>query len=245
MNDSKNASQTGRISAFESMGGRDGPGLRFVVFMQGCPLRCIYCHNPETWDASKGTEYTVKALFQKIQRCKPYFGKNGGVTVSGGEPLLQQGFVTELFRLCKAENIPTALDTSGAVINEDAAALLDLCDLVLLDVKFTSEPDYLRYTGGSLEQTLQFLALCCRMGKKVLVRHVILPGINDSEENIRRLVSLCAPFSCITEIQLLPFSDLCREKYRQLGLSFPLSDTPSLDPKRLNHLRLILPKRLI
>ena len=236
MNTTNGITVSGIISSVETMGGRDGPGLRFVVFMQGCPLRCVYCHNPETWDLSKGTEYIVPDLFEKILRCKPYFGNRGGITVSGGEPLMQQDFVTELFKYCKAENIHTALDTSGAVINEYTPALLSVCDLVLLDIKFTSEEDYLCYTGGSLNLTLDFLVLCCQFSKNVIVRHVVVPGINDTEEDIRLLDKICSAYPCATDIELLPFSDLCLEKYEQLKIPFPLVGTPPLSPERLKTL---------
>lgn len=138
------------------MGTVDGPGVRFVVFMQGCPLRCAYCHNPDTWEFdTKETIYAeAEEVFAKIKRCRPYFGKEGGVTVSGGEVLLQSEFVTELFKLCKEENISTCLDTSGCILNEKVLKLLDLTDTVLLDIKMTDTESYKKYVGTTLELSL-------------------------------------------------------------------------------------------
>lgn len=138
---------TGRVHSLESFGSVDGPGIRFVVFLQGCPLRCAYCHNPDAWAMNAGTEMEAEELFRKIRRYKTYFGETGGVTVSGGEALMQPEFVTELFRLCHADGINTCLDTSGCVLDERVMALLDETDTVLLDIKMTTEEDYREYTG--------------------------------------------------------------------------------------------------
>lgn len=142
---------TGRVSSFQSLGAVDGPGIRFVVFLQGCPLRCIYCHNPETWDMQGGTEMTADEVFSKIRKYRNYFGKNGGVTVSGGEALLQIEFVEAIFSLCREAGIHTALDTSGTGCQDDEKLenLLGLTDLVICDLKFVNEEDYVRNTGGS------------------------------------------------------------------------------------------------
>ena len=148
---------TGRVHSLESFGSVDGPGIRFVVFLQGCPLRCAYCHNPDSWTINAGTEMEAEELFRKIRRYKAYFGEQGGVTVSGGEALLQPEFVTELFRLCHADGINTCLDTSGCLLDERVMALLDETDTVLLDIKMTTEEDYREYIGGSLRRTMEFL----------------------------------------------------------------------------------------
>ena len=146
----------GYIHSFQSMGAADGPGLRCVVFMQGCPLRCLYCHNPDSWESSLGAVYTAREIVSRALRFKPYFGKTGGVTVSGGEPLLQAEFVCELFKLLHKEKIKTALDTSGAVSSDHIKPLLEHTDLVICDIKFPTQQQYKKYSGGNLDTVLKF-----------------------------------------------------------------------------------------
>lgn len=233
--------RTGRVHSCQSLGTLDGPGVRFVVFLQGCPLRCHYCHNPDTWDVTGGEETDTQTLFHKILRCRPYFGEQGGVTVSGGEPLLQPEFVTELFTLCKNAGLHTALDTSGCLQNGRVSDLLDVCDLVLLDVKMTTQEDYFRYTGGSLAATMAFLEQLDERGIAIWIRQVIVRGLNDDEQSVRRLARLLKPFSTIEKIELLPFKKLCLEKYEQLGVAFPLKDTPETEPSEIEALQKLLP----
>ncbi len=212
---------TGRIHSFLSMGTVDGPGVRSVVFMQGCPLRCGYCHNPDTWDFSQGTEITPKEMHAKILRCKSYYGKDGGVTVSGGEALLQPDFVAELFRLCKQSGIHTALDTSGCVLGEAVEKVLKYTDLCLLDVKFNNEEEYKEYTGSSFGVTVEFLKLLEEKGIPTWIRRVIVPELNDSEESVKKLGEALSGFNCIEKIELLPFRKLCTAKYSMLREQFP------------------------
>lgn len=220
----------GRVHSFQSMGTLDGPGVRSVVFLQGCLLRCCYCHNPDTWERAGGVRTGAGALFQRVRRYKGYFGARGGVTVSGGEPLLQAAFVRRLFSLCRGDGIHTALDTSGCILDEEARALLDVCDLVLLDLKFTTEEAYRAHTGGSLAKTLGFLDELEKQKIPVWIRQVIVPGFNDDEESIGRLNSLIAPYSCVERVELLPFRRLCLEKYQEMGIPFPMGETPEADP---------------
>ncbi len=227
---------TGYISKLESMGTLDGPGVRAVVFGTGCPLRCIYCHNPETWDARAGEAIEVSTLAERIIRLYPYI-KRGGVTFSGGEPCLQAEFFSELAGLLRKEGLHIALDTSGAVINDAVLGLLGLVDLVLLDVKFTDEESYKRYTGGTLSRTLEFLSTLDERRIPTWIRHVTVPGINDTEEDIRRLRELIAPYRCVERVELLPFRKLCLEKYSALGIQFPLSDTPEMSTERIAELQ--------
>ena len=228
---------TARIHSFQSLGTVDGPGVRSVVFMQGCPLRCVCCHNPDTWDAHGGTEMTVDALMKKILRCRAYFGKNGGVTVSGGEPLLHSAFLVELFRQLKINGIHTALDTSGCFLNDATDTLLDVTDLVLLDYKYTNAEDYLRYTGMKMETVDRFLDHLQDVGKPTWLRHVYIPGLNDTDDSIRRLIEVKRTHSCVQKIELLPFRRLCLEKYQSMGLTFPLADTPEPTPEQITALR--------
>lgn len=213
------------INSFQSMGAVDGPGVRYVIFMQGCPLRCVYCHNPETWDPNGGTEYTVEEVVQKALRFRPYFEKEGGVTVSGGEPLLQWEFVAELFRRLKKEGIHTALDTSGIGDLEGASEVLKDTDLVLCDLKFSTEEDYNQYCGGSLNQVTSFLALTEQRRIPLWIRHVVVPGLTDSRESIEQIAEIAHRYSNLSKIELLPFRKLCMSKYEELGIPFPLADS--------------------
>ena len=228
----------GRIHSFQSLGTVDGPGVRAVVFMQGCPLRCACCHNPDTWDFGGGKIASAEETFRKIQRLRAYFGKDGGVTVSGGEPLFQADFVAELFSLCRADGISCALDTSGCVYNESVEHLLSLTDLVLLDYKYTNDTDYKKYTGMSMQSAEDFLARLDALGKRVWIRQVIIPTLNDSEESVRRLYALSERYSCIEKTELLPFRKLCVEKYRVLGVDFPLENIPEASEELIERLKI-------
>ena len=213
---------TGYIHSFQSMGTLDGPGVRFLVFMQGCPLRCGYCHNPDTWDLNA---YSITAspdeVMEKVVRFRNYFGRDGGITVAGGEALLQAEFVKELFTLCKEAGIHTCLDTSGCIWNMETEKLLSVTDLVLLDIKMTSEEDYKVYTKGSLRQTLFFLSKLEERQIDTWIRHVVIPGFNDDEEDLNKLYALVRGYRCVKQTDLLPFRKLCREKYERMGIPFP------------------------
>lgn len=215
------------------MGAVDGPGLRFVVFMQGCPLRCAYCHNPDTWDCDGGTMHTAEEVLKRILRYKTYIQKDGGVTVSGGEPLLQWEFVEQLFILLKNEGIHTALDTSGIdgsfdESHEGAKRVLAHTDLVLCDLKFTCEATYRQYAGADFARVLSFLRLTEHMAVPLWIRHVVVPDLTDGEAHIKEVFSMAKGFSNFEKLELLPFRKLCQSKYEDLGISFPLSDTPEM-----------------
>lgn len=218
---------TGRVHSFQSMGAVDGPGVRFVVFLQGCPLRCAYCHNPDTWDPQGGSAYTPEAVCEKIVRYRPYL-KHGGVTVSGGEPLLQAPFVAELFRLLRGQGLHTALDTSGTGNLEQARAVLAETDLVLCDLKFADARAYRAHCGASFEQVLQFLSLTEAMAVPLWVRHVVAPGLTDDFDQVREIARIARRFSNLEKLELLPFRKLCAEKYERMGIPFPLKDTPEM-----------------
>lgn len=216
----------GRIHSFQSLGTVDGPGVRFVVFMQGCPLRCGCCHNPDTWDLSGGREYEASDVLSRILRCRDYFGKDGGVTVSGGEPLLQAEFVRELFLLCHENGISTCLDTSGCLLDDRVHALLDVTDRVLLDIKYTDEESYRKYVGCSMEKPLFFLDELNRRQIPVWLRQVTIPGKSDDEANILRLREIARSHSCVDKVELLPFRKICQMKYDSMGIPFPFGDIP-------------------
>lgn len=227
---------TGQIHSVQSLGAVDGPGLRYVVFFQGCPLRCAYCHNPDTWKSGTGQQKSAAELLHDILRCRPYFGGKGGVTLSGGEPLFQPEFAAELLSLLKKEGIHTALDTSGVCNLSKAEKVLAYTDLVLLDLKFTTDEDYEKYAGGSLKQALRLGRLAAEMNIPIWVRHVVVPGINDTPEDMKKIKILAEALPTLEKIEWLPFHKLCLEKYQTMGIDFPFKDFPPMDPQRLEEL---------
>lgn len=219
----------GRINSIQSLGTLDGPGVRFVVFTQGCNLRCGCCHNPDTWNISEGTEISSEEIIKKAVRFKEYFGKDGGITVSGGEPLLQPKFVNDIFIRAHQEGIDTCLDTSGSIFNSNIEELIENTDRVLLDIKYTNDNDYNKYVGCSIAKPLAFLEYINSKGIPTTIRQVIIPGLNDDEENISKLNELKNKFSCIEKIELLAFKKICKVKYDKLGIQFPFEryETPT------------------
>lgn len=226
----------GRIHSFESFGTVDGPGIRFVVFMQGCPLRCQYCHNPDTWLAGGGTEYSVESIVERVLKYKNYYGNNGGITVSGGEPLLQAEFVTELFKLCHERGINTCLDTSGSILNEKVKALLDVTDRVLLDIKYTRDEQYKKYVGCGIDAPLEFLKYLNSKKIAVTLRQVIIPTLNDNKESVSLLKKIGEAHKCVDKIELLPFRKICQVKYDSMNLKFAFSDLPEPDLNTMSEL---------
>lgn len=227
---------TGRMHSFQSLGTVDGPGVRSVVFLQGCSLRCPYCHNPDTWDTGGGVSVSAQELLAKIQKYTAYYGETGGVTVSGGEPLLQADFVYELFSLCKAHGISTALDTSGIRLDDSVRRLLSVTDIVLLDIKYAADAQYQRYIGISLQTVLRFLAYANEQNKRVIVRQVITPGVNDTKDDMRALRELVRQYPCIEKVELLPFLKLCAEKYTAMGIEFPFGKYPQATAEQIREL---------
>jgi pyruvate formate lyase activating enzyme len=215
---------TGRIHSIESCGTLDGPGLRCVVFFQGCPLRCRYCHNPDTWDISGGQEVTASEIIKKIIRFKPYFNHKGGVTLSGGEPLLQPEFAAEILRECKRNGIHTAVDTSGWVNTQALEQTLPYTDLLLLDVKALDNKMYQWLTGKEEDKFLSALTIIKKYKKPLWLRYVILPGINDTPEHMSKLKLLASSMgSMVQKIELLPYHSLGEHKWQRLGYKYTLS----------------------
>ena len=230
----------GRIHSFQSLGTVDGPGIRFVVFMQGCALRCGCCHNPDTWELSEGNEYTSDEVLEKILRCRGYFGEKGGLTVSGGEPLLQTEFVSELFAKARANGINTCLDTAGAPLKRGVNEVFSLCDRVLLDVKYSSDEDYRKYVGCPLAFATDTLDELCRRNIPTTLRRVIIPELNDSESDTLWLKNLGSSHPNVDGIELLPFRKLCTPKYEALGIEFPFAHVPTPSPEKMAELNQIL-----
>ena len=229
-----------RVHSIQSLGTVDGPGVRFVVFLQGCHLRCKCCHNPDTWDMSAGKEMSPAEIFEKAKRYKEYFGTEGGITLSGGEPLLQAKDAYELFRLCKENGINTCIDTSGAAMNNDIRKLLTVTDRVLLDIKYTNDDDYRKHVGCSLKPVIEFLGYINSIKIPTTLRQVIIPGLNDSEDNIRKLKSIRDAYNCADSVALLAFHKMCETKYTQLGIEFPLADTPEASKELIQKLKQLL-----
>lgn len=227
----------GRILSFESMGLVDGPGIRAVVFMQGCPLRCKFCHNPDSWECGAGQTISSEELFAKIQRFRPYFERSGGgVTFSGGEPLLQKDFVLEVFKKCKAAGIHTCLDTSG-VGNGDYEELLRYTDLVLYDVKAVDAEGYRSICGGNIDVTEKFQRALLKSGVETVIRQVVVPGINDSDEYMEKLKSyMKEKIPQAKAVELLPYHLMGLHKYKKLGLPEPLTGVPAMSKAKAQEL---------
>lgn len=217
---------TGKVHSFQSLGAIDGPGIRFVVFTQGCNLRCGCCHNPDTWKIGDGTEYSADEVVKRAVRYKEYFGAEGGITVSGGEPLLQADFVKEIFELCRKEGINTCLDTSGSIMNDSVKALLKETDRVLLDIKYTCDSLYREYAGCGMQNVLDFLDYLNAENIPVTLRQVIIPSLNDNEENILALKEIAGAHSCVDKTELLAFRKICQVKYDKMGIDFPFEHIP-------------------
>ena len=226
----------GHIHSIQSMGTLDGPGVRFVIFTQGCPLRCSCCHNPDTWDPNGGTCYTPEALVTRALRFREYFGEDGGVTVSGGEPLLQAAFVTELFALCHEAGLHTCMDTSGCILSPEVKTLLSHTDRVLLDIKYTSEEDYRTHVGCGITTPLAFLDYLTGEDIPTTLRQVIIPSINDTEEQVLALRRIAEAHPNVDKVELLPFRKICQVKYDNLGIPFPLANVPEPTREQMKHL---------
>jgi pyruvate formate lyase activating enzyme len=235
---------TGRIHSIESMGLVDGPGIRTVVFFQGCALRCAYCHNPDTWNTQEGTETTAEELLKKIVRYRPYFERSGGgVTFSGGDPLLQPDFLIEILRLCKENGIHTTLDTSGYGLGK-YDEILKYTDLVLLDIKHIDDIGYKNLTGRDMHGFNAFLQATQKSGTKLWIRHVVVPGITDSEEHIVKLANIIKQINNVEKVELLPYHTLGLSKYENLGISYKLTGIEPMSKDRLKDLNKLLNENL-
>lgn len=220
---------SGKIHSIESMGLVDGPGIRIVVFFQGCKLRCLYCHNPDTWNENDGTEYTAEELVKKIERFKGYFSSSGGgITFSGGDPLRQPEFLLEVLKKCKEKEIHTCLDTSGVGFG-DYDEILKYTDLVLYDVKHLLNEGYEEITGLKIDETNKFLEACKNAKTKLWIRQVVIPGKTDSEEYMMELKKFIATLENVEKVELLPYHLLGVNKYETMGMQYRLDGVPAMD----------------
>ncbi|MDD2437258.1 MAG: pyruvate formate-lyase-activating protein [Massilibacteroides sp.] len=225
----------GFIHSFESFGTKDGPGIRFVFFMQGCPLRCLYCHNPDTWKINNfAFEKTAEEAFQEVSKVKNFI-RSGGVTVSGGEPLLQTEFVLELFKRCKEAGIHTAVDTSGYLLNEKIKSVLDYTDLVLLDIKHINPEKYLKLTGKPLTPTLHFVDYLMETNIPTWIRYVLVPGYSDDEADLHAWANYVSSLSNVKRVDILPFHQMGRQKWKRLGINYALK---TINPPTSESIRL-------
>lgn len=231
----------GRIHSFETFGTLDGPGIRFVIFMQGCPLHCLYCHNRDTWDKCGGQEYTAEQVMAEVMKYVSYFRfSGGGVTVSGGEPLLQRAFITELFASCHKNGIHTALDTSGYTDLEGLDGLLSLTDLVLLDIKHAGKAGHRRITGVDRDKPAAFARLLSERSIPVWVRYVLVPGYTDSDEDLLSAASFIKGMDNVQKVEVLPYHSMGSFKWEELGLEYPLRGVPEPDASSISKARSIL-----
>lgn len=232
--------KTGRIHSLESFGTVDGPGIRFVVFFQGCPLRCQFCHNPDTWEPGKGSEMSVDEILAHYEKNRNFY-RNGGITVTGGEPLLQIGFLTELFREAKKRGIHTCLDTSGITYRESSREkfeeLFSVLDLVLLDFKHSDPEGHLKLTGQKQEPVLAFANALMKAGIPMIARHVVVPGITDGKEHLERLGEILAPLRNLKGLEVLPYHTMGIKKYEALGIAYPLEGVEALSKEKAIEMR--------
>ncbi|MBU5590453.1 pyruvate formate lyase-activating protein [Clostridium sp. MSJ-4] len=226
----------GRIHSIETMGLVDGPGIRVVVFFQGCALRCAYCHNPDTWNFSGGEEIEALDLLKKIVRYKPYFDRSyGGVTFSGGDPLMQPEFLLQILKLCKENGIQTALDTSGYGFG-DYDEILKYTDLILFDIKHISEKGYLDLTGKDGKEAWNFLKAAEKSDAKIWIRHVVVPDITDSIEHITELSKIIKKIKNVEKVELLPYHTLGINKYKSMDIKYRLEHTEPMDREKCKEL---------
>ena len=229
---------TGRIHSVESFGALDGPGIRYVLFLQGCPLRCLFCHNPDSWRPDAGQEIGSVDVVQDILRYR-HFIRRGGVTLSGGEPLMQPDFCASILEGCREHSLHTALDTSGAVSLLHCRKAVDAADMLLLDIKAADDALFRRITGRGMDNTLEILNRCENTMKPVWIRHVLVPGLTLEREQLHRLGRLLKPYRCIERVELLPFHKLGEYKWESLQLGYTLGDTQPPEPEQVEEARFL------
>ena len=236
----------GYVHSLESFGSVDGPGVRYVIFLSGCPMRCQFCHNPDTWEMKKGTLYSADDLLEKALRYRNYWGDKGGITVSGGEPLMQIDFLTELFRKAKEKGVHTTLDTSGATFTEEGRwfekwkELMKYTDLVMLDIKQIDDEQHKILTGRTNRNILRMAEVLSDMGKPVWIRHVLVPERSDKDEYLRRLADFIHTLKNVEKVEVLPYHTLGVFKWEALGIPYALEGIKPPTKERVENAERIL-----
>lgn len=237
----------GHVHSIFAGGTVDGPGIRFVIFLKGCPLRCQYCHNPDTWTVEGAKDYTVDEIVNQALRYKGYFANGGGVTVTGGEPLMQIDFVIELFTELKKRNIHTAIDTSGIIYNKDnpnviskLEKLLSVTDLVLLDIKHINNDEHIKLTGKPNSNILEFAKYLSDNNHKMWIRHVLVPGITLNDEYLTQTKDFIESLNNVEKIEVLPYHTMGTVKYEQLGMKYPLEGVNAPTKDEVRHAKYML-----
>lgn len=238
----------GYIHSTESFGAADGPGVRFIIFVSGCPMRCRFCHNPDTWNMTDGEKVETDALIKRALRCRPYWRNGGGVTVSGGEPLMQIDFLIDLFKKLKAEDVNTCIDTSGAPFTREEPffskfeELMQYTDLLLVDIKHIDPAEHKSLTGQKNENILDMLRYLSDIKKPVWIRHVLVPGISDKDEYLIRTREFIDTLDNVEKVEVLPYHTLGIHKWDELGLDYTLRDVYPPSEERIQNARELLGK---
>lgn len=236
----------GYIHSIESFGSVDGPGLRYIIFVAGCPLRCKFCHNPDTWDMMRGTLRSPEELIEESLSCQSYWGRRGGITVSGGEPLMQLDFLVDLLTVAKEHGINTCIDTAGGPFTRKEPwfskfrTLMELTDTVMLDIKHIDPEEHVKLTGSGNDNIQDMFRYLDSIGKAVWIRHVLVPGISDDDAFLTRTRDFIRTLSNIRRVEILPYHTLGVGKYKELGIPYPLDGVPSPSPERVENARRIL-----
>ena len=236
----------GYVHQLESFGCADGPGSRFIIFLSGCPLRCLYCHNPDTWNMKDGKLYTVEELLKEAETCRDYWGKKGGITVSGGEALFQIDFLIELFEECKERGSNTCIDTAGAPCTKEGPGfekfqrLMKVTDILLMDIKHINEEEHVKLTGRTGKNIREMFAYLDEIKKPIWIRHVLVSGITDNDEYLTQTRDFIRTLHNVERVEILPYHGLGAMKYKDLGIDYPLKDLESPSVERVQNAKKIL-----
>ena len=236
----------GYIHQLESFGCADGPGSRFIIFFSGCGYRCKYCHNPDTWKMTDGKKYTADQLISEALSCRAYWGKKGGITVSGGEPLLQLDFLIELFEKAKEKGINTCIDTAGGPFTMEGdwfkkfEKLMAVTDILLVDIKHIDEKEHIELTGQTRENVREMFEYLDKINKPIWIRHVLVPGITDNDEYLTKTRDFIRTLHNVQRVEILPYHGLGAAKYKEMGIDYILKDTESPTKERVENARAIL-----